>query len=724
MSVELLLNDELEYLSSSGLQSIQNIVPVLLDNDKSRDILDLDERQALAGVYLNIKKHKYISKAPLAAAISCISQIDQHRTSSATIIISSLLKACLDLVLKDGFIDVIHRGLNSFRILYTKTQYNALVSRMSINSIDIKDVFEYLEQLKGMCDSQNITGTHLLYGMKHLLKLYLNNAEGYQKREFTSKVISSQVNTSAIQIATPLRLDIDETQITSYCEQNMTDLAIAEPREYGSDSRAATTYREPDLANYKDINTSIHLLRKKARQATLHIYKREKQLTCDFRQLTCHEIRYVVKFCYKHRDQLGAFWLLMITFTGRSIEALKAGNININTAIIDDYPDYFLLQFPISLPSHLMAENISMLIQKNENYVQLLLPRVTLNLDVYLSKSEPEIIESVNQIMEEISQNTRSRVTLSRIENALSVYLHQHQIDSAEIAFITGKEIDQTAGCFYHSTARVRLLFWHQKFLQYVYGRKIGASLPDKETYIGSHLIVKSDYVALLFDTIRQEILNTKYNLIGLDRYAYTHNNYTCFMVLLLNLASGHRPVRHPFCFREDFDLLSKRLFISDKEGRNSLSARIIQLPSIIITYLEEYDRYLKCLSATISPLSRLTSECIKEALHSKKPYLFFIENGKYVPVIPGKLKEYFDDKFPLPLNWHRHFLRSWLANNGIHPHIVDAWMGHTSSGGEPLSKYSGLSYFDLNTIANHIEILLCTHLDIDSNGIWGIHDG
>lgn len=90
---------------------------------------------------------------------------------------------------------------------------------------------------------------------------------------------------------------------------------------------------------------------------------------------------------------------------------------------------------------------------------------------------------------------------------------------------------------------------------------------------------------------------------------------------------------------------------------------------------------------------------------------------------------EYLDSGSPplLVCPIHASTICGWmplLANNGIHPHIVDAWMGHTSSGGEPLSKYSGLSYFDLNTIADHIEILLCTHLDIDSNGIWGIHDG
>ena len=102
-----------------------------------------------------------------------------------------------------------------------------------------------------------------------------------------------------------------------------------------------------------------------------------------------------------------------------------------------------------------------------------------------------------------------------------------------------------------------------------------------------------------------------------------------------------------------------------------------------------------------------------------KAPLLFFVEDDKIKFVRPALLEKRLTSVLPLPLNWHRHFMRTKLRQLGFSGQQVDAWMGHAGFGGEAFSRYSGLAMRDLKDIAERIDTFLTDQLSIGPLAAW-----
>jgi len=188
---------------------------------------------------------------------------------------------------------------------------------------------------------------------------------------------------------------------------------------------------------------------------------------------------------------------------------------------------------------------------------------------------------------------------------------------------------------------------------------------------------------------------------------------------MMLNLSTGHRPVRHPFETKDSFDLEAGTIFISDKEIRNTLSARVLTLPKLAIDQIKYYLKHLKKINTHITNINLGTGNKINKALASQAPLFFFLNNKEFIPVTPSSYEAYSSEILPLKLNWHRHFMRTWLRSENVHGHIVDGWMGHLGVGGDAFSRYSALGISDTRYISEKINTLLNETLYFSAEMPW-----
>jgi hypothetical protein len=235
---------------------------------------------------------------------------------------------------------------------------------------------------------------------------------------------------------------------------------------------------------------------------------------------------------------------------------------------------------------------------------------------------------------------------------------------------------------------------------------------------VGSRLIVKTHKIALLFQVLGERLsAHRQQGWSGLEQF---HNLYVIYVITLLNLATGHRPVRHPYETIDCFDLEAGTVFISDKELRSTLSARISPLPKLAIKQVKFYLEHLDIMQNLIANLYPETGVSISEARTGDAPLLFFLNDMKVIHVTPGSLEAYCSDIWPLKQNWHRHFMRTWLRTQGIHGHTVDAWMGHIGTGGDGFSRYSALAIKDTRDIASKVNELFLNILHLKAEKPWG----
>jgi hypothetical protein len=71
-----------------------------------------------------------------------------------------------------------------------------------------------------------------------------------------------------------------------------------------------------------------------------------------------------------------------------------------------------------------------------------------------------------------------------------------------------------------------------------------------------------------------------------------------------------------------------------------------------------------------------------------------------------------------IPLNWHRHFLRTEMMKLKQSAQDIDAWMGHAEFGNEAFSKFCGMSLSSLKKLADDINYVLVDDLKIDAKTV------
>ena len=489
--------------------------------------------------------------------------------------------------------------------------------------------------------------------------------------------------------------------------------------EFSSDNATERSYitLAPDSSTPPSLRRSFILSAMHAKTVAGHIERNEKRLVTAMSQLTRHDIHCLKEALQQKAETQPAivFLVHLMLTTGRRLEqVLRARNID-HASDLKQSGDAIILQqngdmywvYRADLPQHQLDGNLKLFIDRQVSPVILPLPPPPKN--SYMLALPPltaDIQQEAISFIDEINRVNKTRLTCNRIAAFLSDFLHQRGVDDVVNALVTGNPSIQDAGTYYYQYENKTVFAAYELFLSEFFAVEIEGFKKEALTRHkgGSQLIVKPEAVSALFADLASKAQANR------DDIAEFHNAYTFYILHLLNFATGHRPVRDPFDDLDHIDLLNKKIFISDKESRQtSTSARVLRLPEIAIQQIHLYIEHLKKLQLLLFAINPDAANAVARTLAGKNRLLFLLEEhaaGSYQiqPLSPKAVQEYLGALFNIPANWHRHYLRTFLSRNTVPSELIDAWMGHAKLGQEGYNQFSGLSMEYMWLISNKIE--------------------
>ncbi len=667
----------------------------------------------IQGLFSLVKANKQIGIFPFYSFVVSIAKVEDKNIVVATLLQFNTLVAAYELSKLEGYEDYIVRAFDAVRILFTTPKYAPILDLLEVRRSYTGKYFRLLK-LKSK------EGTYLLTSLASFFDKHSAGLPRITKRiqKATSTIEKQQTQRNFSIAESSISFESGETTYSELLSSNTNiDPSMGSFLEINADEKTATRHLEFDIIAPEEVQKSVRSQAQIANAVAANIERREKALSTDSRYLTQHELSVLIDECMQNIQEIDYGLLFLSLATGRTVVELLINKKKLVLSNKPPFKGYVVIHHKLSLPSYQIDKRIKKLISTSNGDVVLVLPRVLTDVvrKIVVSDLRPdEALVTVSECLTKLNRVNNTRLSLAKINNVLSFYLSNIGADTAEIAFMRNKGITQQAGCYYYQVPVQKLIDHHQCFL---------SSLDEDEKYnlndfaedtklkVGSSLQVQRSCVISLFSLLHQSMTNFKQQ--GWPRIEDLHNYLTMYTLFLLNLSTGHRPVINPYHTLSSFDLIARTVFISDKEARGSQSARVLKIPAIALEQLNNYISHLTSIQRYFSQLSVKNGEFLKGVIKGENPLFHMIENGKFLAVTPRILDRFCLDILPLPQNWHRHFIRTWLRNNGAKPYSVDAWMGHIGADGDPFSRYSGASMKDLESISTLLNKLLTQDLNI-----------
>ena len=305
-----------------------------------------------------------------------------------------------------------------------------------------------------------------------------------------------------------------------------------------------------------------------------------------------------------------------------------------------------------------------------------------------------------------INKKHGTRLTTTKISSYLRSLLKQESIDPTIIALIQGETAKTKPELSYTHLSDLDVKQTYDRFLSYIeslcckttkiqFKRQVYRTI---EGQIGSPLVMSDEVLSIFFKT-----LETSISSLSASYSQQRHNLVTYYVLFTLAVSSGYRPVTGWLGKITDYNLLNLSLWISDKEMLQSQVGRFITLPEIAIRILKQYLQFLSAGKVDSTNVNIDISARYQQAITGEQHLFFFILDDAIEEVTPSTMAAHFDSVLPLPLNWHRHYVRSLLFKEKIHPDLIAAWMGHAQLNEPAFTRFSSYSISDLKIISELI---------------------
>lgn len=705
-------------------EQIKKILPDFynVQSQESDDLAKLDAK--LNQIFKS--KRGVIGKQPFNSFLSSIppSSLDEKLTNMCFVIQAKLLLLISTLNEVDDFSEIIKDACRAYRLLITKKNWDFLIELPDF-TLASEHVFEQLNNL----DKESGNSTHIKY-FTAIFNKYID-PKYISKNSNLASFKSPKLKNSPKVVDVLPKDEVDEID-SRYKEYRSVHL---DGNEYNidldervSDQTSSSRFLSFDSIDVDEIKRSLTLQNQHAKTALNHIYRREKKLVTDPRNITYYDVSILVKSCLNSIELSAEFsYALFSLFTGKSLSEI----LLLNEKLVlnnKDFQEWAVIRFEHTLPSHefkydkkinIMLE--SLIGERPKGEVLTFLPEVLKKglLKFPPSEQKLDVLKAnVSTLLSKLNKKNSSNLSLSRIQNYLSFSLNRIGVDPTEIALILGRNTRQNPGCYYFKLNVSDLIDIHQHYMQRIWDVSGIQNIPlfdlKSSMKVGSQLQIKKEKIKILFKEVKSDL--EYYRSSGWSNYQHFHNLYVIYCIHVLNISTGHRPVCNPYETISIFNFHSGTIFISDKESRIQISARVLHLPELAIQQVKAYVDHLKNIQPFITDLSDESGNSINEALTGEYPLFFFIYNNKMLPVEPGRLEFFMRELCPLPLNWHRHFMRTFLRRSGFSGQWVDAWMGHGESSFE---RFSGLAMQDLQLISRKINEFLVDEVDFSVAQGW-----
>lgn len=454
---------------------------------------------------------------------------------------------------------------------------------------------------------------------------------------------------------------------------------------------------------------------KKANAVFARLKKRAMHLPCDIYSASEFEISVLVKCCTEAFDSVNepcARLLLLSLLLGNTINQVR--NIKLARS---EHREIVGIQRLHKLPSHrnVNSGNSAQITTEVSKEIVLPLPAKIINKlsNMRFSNVTDEMLQ---QFIKEINKKHNTHLSLVKISNYLQQTFAQKNYDPVIQAVIRGEALDKLVALYYVQLNVSDVLSMFNRYIKYLSAHgdhkhqeifQIEPAMSDIEDKVGSPLFIEQRKLQCIF-TVLQSELKAKLRQSGKAKFSSdTHNLLTIYVQIILALSSGYRPVTGWFGHLSHINLDNHQYWISDKETQQSNTCRTIILPDMCIQVINKYLRYVEQSIAHHQFLNVELCERYKSVLSSDEHFTFFTHGNKVEEIRPKTYEAQIKDKLSLQLNWHRHHIRSYLAQEQIDHELISAWMGHSDIGGGLFSSCSSCSFREMQLIADSINTLL-----------------
>ncbi|MBM7072017.1 hypothetical protein JQC92_08240 [Shewanella sp. 202IG2-18] len=433
--------------------------------------------------------------------------------------------------------------------------------------------------------------------------------------------------------------------------------------------------------------------------------KRGMYLACDIHLSSEHEIKTLAQELFKASQStqtaIVATSLLLMLLTGSNFEAVKKIRLKRITKSL-----YSIKRF-YKLPTQKLPTPIMRYLSMVENNFELPLP---IFMDADLIKQIAQLAEAdLKNFISSLNKTKGTHLTLSKIVNAIHFIFKRMNEDPIYPALISQQTTSECAQLSYSQITQKNILTKYLSFTKWLarisevseYGTfdyRLEMHLDQMRSKIGTPMGSIQETIKLFIKLLDAQICSPK------NTPEQLHNLLTIKTQAILAMSSGYRPVTGWLGQITDLDLDTSQFWVSDKENQLGDSSRVILLPKTSIHAIEKYIDFVKVAKSeqlhSISQLRTRYSHC----LTGKSHLFFYIKENQILESTPKNIELMFRNILPLPLNWHRHLIRSYLSNAGVNTELLDAWMGHSKYGDRPYAKFSALNMIQLEEISLQLE--------------------
>lgn len=355
-----------------------------------------------------------------------------------------------------------------------------------------------------------------------------------------------------------------------------------------------------------------------------------------------------------------------------------------------------------NLSSHVNVERMGLL-EARDNEFEILLPK-SFRSDIVFPRSAddfPTEKEIQARLQDICAAKQISRVSINQLAAWQFLYLSRTWPERSEAAALAGFQQSDWTPLYYCALNTSKLQHRHAELWanityeteQWTLANDFENlySTADKSTTgrYGSTLRLKLDKLELFFKHLRTYIEQLKqsinsYSQDNLEQLGelkkqrkQLHNAYTVYVLLIIKMLTGIRPIRSYFSSIADFDLVNNRVYINDKQRREGM-ARIVPICGTLKAQLTEYFNYLGAIVVDPDSQPPTLVEQAKLICKSEAEPFQIYNLGRLEAVTPQALEIYLCNLFPVPLNFARHVLRTWLYDNStLNSVVVDDFMSH-----------------------------------------------
>jgi hypothetical protein len=326
--------------------------------------------------------------------------------------------------------------------------------------------------------------------------------------------------------------------------------------------------------------------------------------------------------------------------------------------------------------------------------------------DGQLSQGLIEIInrQTKNTLNSLKSKQTATRLSIGRISHyLLNAIANQQGVDLPSSQLFFGYQDEHAPAKLFYTLAPIQRV--ECNYRSFISNTLADIGLPanfpsnhlaNKNNYLGTPFCPQADSVQALVKRLLANIEDTRPVTNSLAGIVNNHNNYAIYTACFIAFATGYRAIKDPSFKYDEIDYETGLAVISDKDDKWFYHSRLVWIADICLRQIELYRKHLLNLYDFLSYESPAIFELVRNHSGIGSPLnLFFLHSdlSKAEVLAPGVLGNLLKENFnyDIPVNAHRHYMKTELLSSGCSPEIIETQLGHWSNGQEPWTRFSHL---------------------------------